>query len=212
MDIDKIKETLVVFDITEVMDILESGELKAEEFVYPGYTDVLLSLITHGYPNYVQAVVENGFNFQKNKFNYLLASLLSVSSENRDFSVFKLLFPLVGKEMYTKKDEMGMSPWTYAFHAGYLKPITMMLDAGIDINHRDHKGATGLYYYLRNNNISDNFLKLILKNKDLIDWNKKDNMGISLMDIILSARHSYIWIAVKNHKLLLNGLDIQYEG
>lgn len=212
IDIKRIKESLSIFDIDEVIEILESG-LKPDEFVYPGYTDVLFSLITRGYPNYVKAIIESeiGFDFQKNGFNYLLASLMGVNPNNRDFSIFKMLIPVVGEDMYTQKDESGLNPWTYSFHSGFFKPVEIFLETGVDWNIKDHRGATGLFYYLRHNNVSDNFLKLILRNKNKINWNQKDNMGVSLKDILLSARHSYDWMSPKNHKLLLDKLEIDYE-
>lgn len=200
-------------DVEELMSFLEENpNISPEDIVIPGYTDALQKIILNGYSHYLEAIVKAGFDFKKNGFNYLLTSLLAVNSENRDFSMFKIILPCVDVSDFYKENGLGISPWGFAFKMGYLKPITMMIEKGADINQRDKKGVSGLAHFLRNNeSMSDNFLKFVLKNKQKINWKEKDNFGISLADILNSAKYSYDWIAIKNNQLLLNGLGIQYE-
>lgn len=200
-------------DVEGIMSFLdENPNINPEDIVIPGYTDALQKIILNGYTHYLEAIVNAGFDFKKNGFNYLLTSLLAVDSENRDFSMFKTILPYVDLSEVYKENGLGVSPWSFAFKRGYLKPITMMIEKGADINLKDKKGVSGLANFLRNNeSMSDNFLKFVLKNKQKINWKEKDNFGISLWDILNSAKYSYDWIAIKNNQLLLSALGIQYE-
>lgn len=206
-----IKNILLNGHVDEIIDLLVNGVVEPMDLVIPGHLDVLLKMIINHYPNYVEALLNNGYDVNKYGFNYLLSSLQVVNKAKRDFTVFSILLPYFKKEAYVKENNLNVSAWNFSFDVGYLKPISLMLKAGMDINHRDSLGRTGLHYYLRGNNVSDNFMKLILQNKGKINWNVKDNFNISLLDILNSAKHSYDWIAIKNHCLLLEGLGISYE-
>ncbi len=200
-------------DVEDLMFFLEyNPNVNPEDIVLPGYTDALQKIILNGYSHYLEAIVKNGFDFKRNGFNYLLTSLLAVDSENRDFSMFKTILPCVDVSETYRENGLGISPWSFSFKMGYLKPITMMFEKGVDINLKDKKGLSGLAHFLRNNeSMSDNFLKFVLKNKHKINWKDKDGFGVSIWDVLSSAKYSHDWIAIKNNQLLLSGLGIQYE-
>lgn len=205
----KIIETLNNWDLGDVLDLLNNG-VSPQDFTIPNRTDVLNQFILESYSYYVAVILsDESFDFYKNGFNYLLSSLKAVNPEKRDFSIFKDLLDKTGKDMCLMKNDLGVSPWSYAFIQGYLKPIQLMVEKGIDINIPDELGRGALFYYFRNNEVSDNFLRFIIKNKNNIDWNKKDIYSISLIDLLTSARNSYAWSNHENHLKLLNLLEIR---
>lgn len=204
-----IRNALIPWDLEKALDLLNDG-LNPQDFVIPYQNDILNQFILKSHRNYVEVIIsDNDFDLYKNGFNYLLSALKVINPEKRDFKTFAEILKKTGINMCLMENDLGENPWFYAFYNGYLKPVNLMLSVGVDINQKDVLGRSGLFYYFRNNKVSDNFLNLIIKNKNLIDWVKRDVYGVSLNDVLLSAKNSHVWMEHKNHLELIKviGLD-----
>lgn len=204
---EKINDALINWDIENVLSILNDAELNPQDFLVPGKTDVLNEFIARKYGAFVNIIIGDEYDYLKNGFNYLDTAISVVNRKNKNFDICKKLIKVIPSSEFTRTNSVtGSSPWLKCFENGFLTPVEKMNARGVDWSVTNHLGQNAAILYVRNNQVSDMFLKFLIANKSKIDINQKDLFGVSLKDVLLSASFCEDWINKANNKMLLEGL------
>lgn len=201
---EEIELLLMRKEMAKITSLLNEG-VPLSEFYIKNKTDILLETIVDKKISMFYNVLKRGFDIKKGQFLYLHHAVRTKELRY----ITEILERMKNDKIFLNNKEIGTGNNALHVATQEITDVSIIIElskAGVSWNTQNNIGQTPVHFLLRNYLFVNKLIVNELLDKKA-DFNIKDNMNISSLDIINSFKLNNEWITNKNSEYLLSKIN-----